>query len=101
MPRPLSSRPTPKPEPQVPEDDAAAQFIGGATSLPPQETTLDPVPVPSHRKRRKALIPINTRLPEELVDLLDEAANHTGIPRQQIIADALAKYLPKLMKSAG
>jgi metal-responsive CopG/Arc/MetJ family transcriptional regulator len=40
-------------------------------------------------------------LPEELVDLLDEAATHTGIPRQQIIADALAKYLPKLMKSAG
>jgi hypothetical protein len=97
MPKPLSSRPTPKPESQ--DDDAAAQFIGGATSLPPQETAPDPAPV--GRKRRRVLVPINTRLPEELVDLLDEAANHTGIPRQQIIADALAKYLPKLMKSAG
>jgi hypothetical protein len=98
MAKPLSARPTPKVEPPQPDDDAAARFIGGATSLPPQEQAEEPPPAPTGRKRRKALVPINTRLPEELVDLLDDAATQTGIPRQQIIADALNKHLSKVLK---
>jgi hypothetical protein len=98
VPKPLNA-----PRPPKADDGDIERFVGGATSLPPHEPKA-PAPEPElsrtpARKRRKVLLPINTRLPEDVVDRLDEAAMKTGISRQQIIADALEKYLPKLLKA--